>query len=132
MCRVFEVFNVYSTVIYIIVSIFIVLSESSGFFTFASTSNSFIFSLRNKEGLRPFKSLVTDPFSAIVRYSDYGPTFGGGYDIRTANNANSNQNSHTNFGFSYFIPSGVQDQLTILAGTRGFSPDDWEVFHLAY
>ena len=123
-------FNVCSTVIYIIVFIFIVLSESNGFFAF--TFNSFIFSLRNKEGLGPFKSLVIDPSLAIVRFSGYGPTFGLGFDIYIDNNANSTEGSYTNFGQSYFVPSGAQNQRTILAGTYNFTPDDWEVFYLAY
>ncbi|XP_078383750.1 uncharacterized protein LOC144666229 [Oculina patagonica] len=102
--------------------------ESSGGYT--STSNAFIFSLRNKEGLGPFKSMVTKPQYAIVRNSGFGPTFGGGYDIRIANNANSNTNSYTNFGHSYSVPSGVQDKKTILAGTEYFTPDEVEVFYL--
>ncbi len=48
------------------------------------------FSLRNKEGLGPFKSMVTKPQHAIYRGSGYGPLFGLGYDIYIANNANSN------------------------------------------
>ena len=105
-------------------------SESSGRFAFSS--NAFIFSLRNKDGLRPFKSMVRMPSRAIVRVSDYGPTFGAGYDIHIANNANSNTTSFTNFGDhkSYFVPSGVLDPYTILAGSRYFSPDEVEVFYL--
>jgi len=101
--------------------------ESSG--SWSSTSNAFIFSLRNKEGLRPFKSTVTRPSYAILRSSYYGPVFG--QDIRIYNNANSNQYSYTRFGSSYSLPSEVQDQRTILAGTNYFTPDDWEVFYLA-
>ena len=63
--------------------------SSSGY---ASTSNAFIFSLRHKEGLGPFKSMVTNPSQAINRSSIYGPTFGGGHGIFIANNANSNTN----------------------------------------
>ena len=133
-------FNVYSTVIYIIVFIFIVLSESSGYYAptsnsssgdYGNTSNAFIFSLRNKEGLGPFKSLVTDPSKAIYRDSHLGPTFGQAHDIVIANNANSNNDSYTYFGESYSVPSGAQKWDTILAGTMFFSPDDWEVFYLA-
>ncbi|XP_020623010.1 opioid-binding protein/cell adhesion molecule homolog isoform X2 [Orbicella faveolata] len=95
------------------------------------TSNAFIFSLRNKEGLGPFKSMVTNPTYAIYRFSGYGPTFGGGHDIYIANNANSNTNSHSDFGeYSiYSVPSGVQDHHTILAGSRNFTPDEVEVFY---
>lgn len=101
--------------------------ESSGGFNY--TSKAFIFSLRNKEELQPFKSIVTDPPTAIYRDSENGPSFGW-CDICIENNANNNTDSRTNFGDSYSIPSGVQNELTILAGSRLFSPDDWEVFYL--
>jgi len=94
------------------------------------TSNAFIFSLRNKEGLGPFKSMVKDPTRAIYRRSGYGPTFGGWHDIKIADNANSNTNSYTYSGYSYSVPSGVQDRKTILAGTYSFTPDEVEVFYL--
>jgi len=76
------------------------------------------------------KSMVTNPSYAIYRGTSYGPTFGGGHDMHIADNANSNTNSHTNFGSSYPVPSGVQDRTTILAGTMHFSPDEMEVFYL--
>ena len=105
--------------------------ESSGGYT--ATSSAFIFSLRNKEGLGPFKSMVTNHAlitHAIFRGSRYGPVFGGGNDIFIDANANSNRNSITNFGHSYSVPSGVQDKKTILAGTYSFTPDEVEVFYL--
>ncbi|XP_078382281.1 uncharacterized protein LOC144664960 [Oculina patagonica] len=94
------------------------------------SSKAFIFSLRNKEGLGPFKSMVKKPQYAIYRNSGYGPTFGGGHDIYIADNANSNTKSYTAFGSHYSVPSGVQSSSTILAGTKYFTPDDWEVFYL--
>ena len=97
-----------------------------------STSNAFIFSLRNKEGLGPFKSMVTSPSSAIYNFPSSGPTFGAGFDIYIANNANSNTNSYAYFGFSYSVPSGVQDRYTILAGTSSFSLDEVEVFYFIW
>jgi len=102
--------------------------ESSGRYAF--TSNAFIVSLRNKEGMEAFKSLVTIPSRAIYRCSSQGPSFGFGHDLYIANNAHSNQDSYTWFGSAYSVPSGVQDQYTILAGTKYFTPDDWEVFYL--
>ena len=108
---------------------FFYYSESSG--GSGSTSNAFIFSLRNKEGLGPFKSLVKISSYAIYKHSSYGPTFGGGWDIYIANNANSNTKSYAlNFGSYYSVPSGVQDKRTILAGTRYFTPDEVEVLYL--
>jgi len=70
--------------------------------------------------------MVTSPTHAIYRNSGHGPTFGGGYDIYIANNANSNTHSYTYLGKSnyYSVPSGV------LAGTHSFTPDEVEVFYL--
>ena len=74
--------------------------------------------------------MVTSPSYAIYKYSSYGPTFGNGLDIYIANNANSNTNSYTYFGYSYSVPSGLQDRKTLLAGTYHFTPDEVEVFYL--
>ena len=88
-----------------------------------------MFSLRNKEGLLPFKGMVKNPSRAIYRGSRYGPSFGHQF-IRIADNANNNTNSWTNFGSTYSVPSGVQDRYTILAGSHYFTPDELEVFYL--
>ena len=86
-------------------------SDPIGFYgSYASTSNAFIFSLRNKEGVAPFKSTVTNPSNAIYKRSSYGPTFGGGHDIFIFRNANGNSASYTNFGYSFSVPSGVKKQ----------------------
>jgi len=76
--------------------------------------------------------MVTNPSRAIYRHSSYGPTFGGGNGIFIANNANSNTNSFSDFGkYNYYsVPSGVQNQYTILAGSRKFTPEEVEVFYL--
>ena len=63
----------------------------------STTPNAFIFSLRNKEGLGPFKSMVVDPTQAIVRTGRVGPVFGNGYDIYIADFANSNNKSYTDY-----------------------------------
>ena len=104
-------------------------SESSG--SRGYTSKAFIFSLSNKEDLKPFKSNVSRPAYAINRWSAYGPIFGYTGDIFIADQANSNSNSFTDFGSDYPEPSGVTDPKTILAGSNYFTPDDWEVFYLA-
>ena len=100
-----------------------------------ATSKSFIFSLVDKEGLAPFKSMVkqnSQSSYAIRFWSGYGPSFGSGCDLYIANNANQNTYSSTYyFGSSYSLPNGVTDHRTILAGTSYFSPDEVEVFYLA-
>ena len=92
---------------------------------------SFMFSLRNKENLPPFKAPLRyeNIPCAISAWPSYGPTFGGGYDLHISNNA-SNTDSFTNFKAYYKAPSGVSDRKTILAGTLNFTPSEVEVFHL--
>ena len=99
---------------------------------YGATSKSFIFSLVDKEGLAPFKSMVKHDSSSTAIYcgSTYGPTFGG-HDIYIPDNANQNANSYASLDISYSIPNGVTDSSTILAGTSYFSPDEVEVFYLA-
>ena len=100
--------------------------ESSGGWGF--TRKAFIFSISNKEELDPFVSEVRRPDRAIIRWSGYGPRFG--FDIKIANNANSNSFSYAGLGWYYPAPAAVQDPDTILAGTERFSPDEVEVFYL--
>ena len=93
---------------------------------------SFIFSLRNKENLPPFKAPLKDQNigRAIYTYNIQGPTFGNGNDIYISNDADSNTGSYTNFNDDYQAPSGVSDARTILAGTKSFQPSEIEVFHI--
>jgi hypothetical protein len=93
---------------------------------------SFIFSLRNKENLPPFKAPPKDQNTqyAIYTGNSYGPTFGDGHGIYISNDAASNTNSYTYFNYAYQTPSGVSDTRTILAGTYSFQPSEIEVFHI--
>jgi hypothetical protein len=95
---------------------------------------SFIFSLRNKENLPPFKAPLYDQNATQAIYSDssHGPTFGEGFDLAISNDAASNTNSDTDFNYNYQAPSGVSDASTILAGTHAFQPSEIEVFHTKF
>ena len=97
---------------------------------YRKTDKAFIYSLENKEGLAPFKSMVKRGSQAIYMGISYGPTFGGGHDICVANNAAHNAHSYTNFGHSFLAPSEVKEKVTVLAGTYHFTPNEVEVFYL--
>ena len=73
--------------------------------------------------------MVKDPRSAILKYSENGPTFGNGWDIYISDNANSNRESYC-IPEAYETPKEAQEPTTIFSGTKYFSPDDWEVFSL--
>ena len=121
----------YLTTILLIIFILFILrtfgfSESSG--GWSTTSEAFIFSLNNNEGLEPFVSKVKKEYSgtAIYRSSYYGPHFGSGVYID-----DSNRNSRARLGYRYSVPPAVQDSDTVLAGAfKYFSPDEVEVFYL--
>ena len=102
------------------------LDSSSGY---GDTPNAFIFSLRNKEELHPFKSMIKAPQYAIYKHLVYGPTFGNAWDIYISDNANTNSYSFA-YLRTYEAPKESQDPTTILSGASHFSPVDWEVFHL--
>ena len=94
---------------------------------------SFIFSLRNKENLPPFKAPLKDQNTGKAIYAGtdrYGPVFGSGCDILIYDNAASNNVSKTYFNASYQPPSGVSNARTILAGRYQFQPSEIEVFHI--
>ena len=103
-------------------------SESSG--GWSTTSEAFIFSLNNNEGLEPFVSKVRKEYSgtAIYRVAHFGPMFGN--YVYIVDNADSNSNSRARLGIDYSVPPAVQDKYTVLAGTVRFFPDEVEVFYL--
>ena len=101
-------------------------------------SKAFLFSLVNKPGWAPVKLPQTGRYSShranSVRFrSWYGPTFGGGYDIKISNSASSNSDSYSNLGYTYRPPSGYSYSSTFaqtfLAGTYHFTPDEVETFY---
>ena len=109
--------------------IFVLLESSGGY---GATSEAFIFSLNNSEGLPPFLSEVTPRKvgSAIHRHSYYGPKFG--LDLVIHVEQSRKHTSKAILGDYYSVPDSVKDKgSTILKGGGGnFSPDEVEVFYL--
>ncbi|XP_068673411.1 uncharacterized protein [Montipora foliosa] len=102
----------------------------------ASSSKSFIYSLYNINGYAPVKLQVKSGGQsyAIYRCSGYGPTFGGGHDIRISDNAASNRDSYTRCGSSYPLPPGYSSSRSSCrfyagGGSHNFTPTDVEVFY---
>jgi hypothetical protein len=94
-------------------------------------TSSFLFSLKNQtnSGLK-FNCFKTE--YSINCSSSYGPTFGGGHDLRISNNSNANIESYSNPGNSYQLPPGYTygtDQAqNLLAGSYNFKVNEIEVF----
>lgn len=94
-----------------------------------------MFSLRNRDNLKPFKSPVyRNSHNAIYQNPGYGPTFGGGHDLYIRDNAHSSSGSYSNFGHTYQPPSGYAYNTAkvkaLLAGNYNFLPTEVEVFYL--
>jgi hypothetical protein len=107
---------------------FYVITGSSNY---KQAPGSFIFSLRNKEDLPPFKAPLKDQNTQYAIYTAiiYGPIFGL-HDMHISDEAPSNNYSYSNINSIYQAPSGVSDTKTILAGTNKFQPSEIEVFHI--
>ena len=103
-------------------------SESIG--GYSASSEAFIFSFNNNEGLAPFVSEVKKEYTgkAIYRDSAIGPVFGA--HVYIFDNADSNGWSRVRLGYHYSAPAAVQNNHTVLAGTEYFSPNEVEVFYL--
>ena len=100
-----------------------------------SSVNAFLFSLKNKDNLEPFKAAVYQYSQrAFYHRSDLGPVFGRSGELVISNNANLNTNSYTNFGGTYQPPPGytygAANTRVLLAGTYTFTPSEVEVFYL--
>ena len=98
-----------------------------------ATSEAFIFSLKNSEGLAPFLRKVKPEKAgkAIERHVYYGPKFG--QDLVIRNDARTQGNTKAILGEYYPVPASVKEDKgsTILKGPGGnFSPDEVEVFYL--
>ena len=88
----------------------------------------FLFSLVNPSGLGPTKmSLINgrEQF-AVISYSDCGPVFGQGHDLRLFGNNEYERCGYSNLGDTYQCPPGQQG--TFFTGTREFTFTDVEVF----
>lgn len=110
----------------------IIFLYQTGYY-YQAAPNTFMFSLRNKANLPPFRSeLLNKSGFATRQYPTYGPTFGRGDDLYI--NANRNGNSYTNFGRTFQTPPGYHaDQLKtrqLLAGSYYFTPTEVEVYYL--
>lgn len=91
--------------------------------------SSYIFSLVNLEK-DPFVAHHS-AFDSICFTESSGPMFGEGADFRISTDANSNENSYSNFGKSYTHPKypfGSQEAKTILAGSYNFRTLEVEIY----
>ena len=94
----------------------------------------FLFSLQNKDNLKPFKCPIYNHQNNKAIWCDYtcGAIFGSGHDLLISSDANTNQHSYTNLGRTYHPPRGYEpgtlETKDLLAGSYKFTPTEIEVF----
>ena len=102
---------------------------------YIQSTDAFLFAfVSNGLGTTPFRGRVfQNAGSAMYDNSGYGPTFGGGHDLRIASDSNSNTNSYMNWGNTYELPDGYTytgNGRTWICGYN-FQTIEIEVFALA-
>ena len=104
-------------------------------YNYKNSSSSFLFSLRNKDGLAPFIANIKQGLEqkAIGGYYSFGPIFGGGCDLLICNNPHHVNQSYSNFGHTYQLPTGYvhgsEQAKNLLAGQYKFLTTEIEVFN---
>jgi hypothetical protein len=89
----------------------------------------FLFSLINSQKV-PYRFNCIQNDYNIRCNPNYGPTFGYGFDLYIATDANSNTNSYAKLGTSYQLPAGydLSSASSFLAGSKQFQINEIEVF----
>ena len=94
-----------------------------------------MFSLRNKDGLEPFKSPVKSDYKtwAIYQHTVCGPSFGYyGQDLYIAYDPRQ-PDSIANIGYTFETPSGyvynAKATKELLGGSEKFSPSEIETYY---
>ena len=98
--------------------------------SFTTCRDAFLFSMVNPYGLGPTKLGLTSDRqqNAIYCHSSYGPSFGGGSDLRITHDANRGASSYSRLGNTYKCPPG--QEYTFFTGVEKFTVTDYEVFGL--
>ena len=115
-----------------LISFWLAESPSSG--TWGETLNAFIFFLKKRERLPPFKCFAKDKNKAIYKSSGYGPIFGEDRGLHICSNFSQGRaEAKVTISESYSVPAEVNDKYNVLAGTAAacFPHDSYEVFYLA-
>jgi len=100
----------------------------SGGVGYKSSTESFLFSLKDHAGVGPVKMPIKSDQTdyAVYHHSNNGLFFGN-IDLCVASNANADPSSYSNVGNTYQLPSNTNDPH-FLAGSHNFTVSEYEVF----
>lgn len=97
---------------------------------FSKAEHSFLFSLDRKSSHK----LVKSAEKAVKNSKFHGPMFGAGHDLVIASNCNRNEESYSNFGYTYEspFPYDSAESYAYFAGKCMFKVQDYEVFSVVF
>ena len=100
---------------------------------YKSDDHAFIFTLVNARSLPELFPVRVGDKHSIYCNGMYGPTFGGGNDIRISDNSSQTRTSFSNLGHSYnckYFSCNTAEARSFLAGSQNFQTTEIEVFQL--
>jgi hypothetical protein len=101
-----------------------------------SSSSAFLFSLRNKDALEPFKSLIRpdQEHLAVFLYPIGGPSFGKHGEELQITSRPKNIPCYAKFGEVFMLPPGYTydsaETKALLGGKESFHPSEIETYYL--
>ena len=96
---------------------------------YINAAGCFLFLVENPHGDAPTCFEYKEDGKAMYGNSEYGPTFGGGHDLRITSDGSS---SATGFPYSYTDTLGRgHETFTVLTGAFSFTLEDYEVWAAA-
>ena len=98
---------------------------------YKESKDCFLFSLSNIQGTEPIIYLIKNASKAVYHNMKYGPTFGGGFDLKIYSNFLNNRESYANIDHSYEDITGQGN--SVFSGdinTSYFKLNELEVFKL--
>ncbi|CAF0825844.1 unnamed protein product [Didymodactylos carnosus] len=94
---------------------------------YVKDSSAFLFTLTNPHHISPTKYYNYQfPQFAVRHHIEFGPTFGGGSDIKIESDSNKNDNSYINFPHSY--TDTTRKGRVTFTGSKNFTTNDIEVY----
>ena len=105
--------------------------------SYCGSPQAFLFGLHTNKGQGPIKLALggqhdNGASNAVHHRSSYGPTFGGGHDLKIGDNPNGSASSYANLGHTYANPPGGQygqpSSKEFFAEAHQFHVADYEVF----
>jgi hypothetical protein len=100
--------------------------NTNGAYFQSSGNASFVFTLKNPHNIPPTRYNCKNANAELFGNESFGPVFGGGHDLRVANNSNAGDESWCNLGLGFNDTNG--HGTATFTGKQKFQVGEYEVF----